>query len=59
MFQESFTGVSMKIEVYFNGVLSGFQGCLKEVQWLFEESFKKCFKEVLSVFQDEGGFLET
>ena len=35
-FQESFKGVSRKIEGCFNGVLSGFQGCLKEVQWVCE-----------------------
>ena len=41
MFQESFKGISrLKIEGCFNGVLSGVQGCLKEVQWVFEESFK-------------------
>ena len=40
MFQESFMGVSRKIEGCFNGVLSVFQGYLKEVQWVFEESFK-------------------
>ena len=40
-----FKGVSM------DGVFSGFQGCLKEVQWVFEEEFQKCFKEVLRVFQ--------
>ena len=40
MFQESFKGVSRKNEGCFNGYSSGFQGCLKEVQWVFEESFK-------------------
>ena len=40
MFQETFKDVSKKIEGRFNGVLSGFQRCLKEVQWVFEESFK-------------------
>ena len=37
----------------FNGVLSGFQGCLKEVEWVFEGSyqgvsrmFKRSFKGV-------------
>ena len=33
MFQESFKVVSRRIEGCGNGVLSGFQGCLKEVQW--------------------------
>ena len=40
MFQESFKGVSRKIEGCFNGVLSGFQECLEEVEWVFEESFQ-------------------
>ena len=35
-----FEGVSRKIKGYLDGLLSGFQGCLKEVQWVFEESFK-------------------
>ena len=52
MFQESFKGVSRTIKgVSMDGVFSGFQGCLKEVQWVFEEEFQKCFKEVLRVFQ--------
>ena len=40
MFQESFKGVSKKIKGCFNGVLSGCQRCLKEIQWVFEQSFK-------------------
>ena len=55
MFQKSFEGVSREIEGCFNGVLSGSLGCLKEVHWLFEESFKMlqgCFKEVLGVFRE-------
>ena len=40
VFQESFKGVSKKIEGCFNGVLSKFQRYLKEAQWVFEESFK-------------------
>ena len=42
----------MKIEGCFDGVLSGFQEDLKEVEWVFEGSlqgvsrkFKGCFKE--------------
>ena len=49
--QRSFKGVSRRIKGCFNGGLSGFQGCLKEVQWVFEEEFQKCFKEVLRVLQ--------
>ena len=33
-------GASRKIEGYFNGVLSGFNGRLKEIQWVFEENVK-------------------
>ena len=40
MFQESFKGFSRKIEGHFNRVLCGFQGGLKKVQWVVEESFK-------------------
>ena len=40
MFQESFEGVSRKIEVCFNKVLSRFQGCLKELNG---EKFQGCF----------------
>ena len=40
MFQETFKDVSKKIEGRFNGVLSGFQICLKEVKWVFVKSFK-------------------
>ena len=45
---ESFKDVSRKIEGCY-GVLSGFQKCLKKVEWLFEGSFQgvsRCFKEV-------------
>ena len=34
VFQESFKVLSRKIEGCFDGVLRGFQGCLKEVQWV-------------------------
>ena len=37
--QESFKGVSRKFEECFNGVLSGFQVYMKEVQGVFERSF--------------------
>ena len=40
VFQESHKGDSRKIEGCFNGVLSGIQRCLQEVQWVLEESFK-------------------
>ena len=43
--QESFSVVLRKSEGCFNGVLSKFQWCLKEVQLVF-------FKEVLRVFQE-------
>ena len=45
VFQGCFKGVprkfffSRKIEGCFNGVLSGFQACLNEVEWVFEGSF--------------------
>ena len=48
MFQESLKGDTRKIEGCY-GVLSGFQECLKEVEWLFEGSFQgvsRYFKEV-------------
>ena len=35
MLQESFKGISRKIERFFNGVLSRFQVCLKEVLRVF------------------------
>ena len=35
-----FLDASRKIEGWFNGVLSGFQECLEEVEWVFEESFQ-------------------
>ena len=38
-----FYDVSRKIEGCFNGVLSGFQGCLQEVEW--------CLRQVSKVFQ--------
>ena len=47
MFQESFKGVSRKIEGCFNGVLREIQGCLKEFQWVFKARFQRCFKNVL------------
>ena len=58
MFQESFQegsrkfkGVSRNVEGCFNEVLSGFQGCLREVKLVFEEEFQRCFKDVLRVLQ--------
>ena len=36
VFQESFQDFSRKIERCFNGVLSGFQEYLNEVEWVFE-----------------------
>ena len=51
VFEGSLKGVSRKIEGCFNEVLSGFLRSLKEVQWVFEGSFKGCFKEVLRAFQ--------
>ena len=50
MFQGCFKGVprkfffSRKIEGCFNGVLSGFQVCLNEVEWVFEESFQSVLR---------------
>jgi len=41
--------------VCYNEVVSGFQGCLKEVEWVFEgvsKVFRGCFKEVLGLFQE-------
>ena len=66
MFQESFKGVSRKIEGCFKGDFSGFQGYLKEVQRNYREvskvfqgslkgvlrRFLGCFKEVSRVFQE-------
>ena len=54
----------MKIEECFNNVLSRFQGCLKKVQWVFEEEFQRWFKDVsrkfLGYFKEYlGVFLET
>ena len=40
VFQKIFEGFSRKLGGCINGVLNGFQGCLKEVQWVFWESFK-------------------
>ena len=59
MFQGSINGVSRKIEGCSNRLLSGFQGCLKEFQWVLREvlkvfhgsfkgvsmKFSRCFKE--------------
>ena len=39
VFKESFKDASRKNEGYFNGVLSGLQGYLKIVEWVFEEFF--------------------
>ena len=39
VFKESFKDISRKIEWYSNGVLSGFQGYLKEVSRVSEGSF--------------------
>ena len=55
VFPDSFKGISRKIKGCFNGVLSGFQGCLKESEWVFEgvsKVFQGCFKEVLGVFRE-------
>ena len=41
VFQERFKGVPTMIEVCFKGILSGFQGYLKEVQRKFQG---RCFK---------------
>ena len=46
MFQKSLKAASKKIEGCFNGVLSGFQGCLKEIQWMFEENFEVVSRKV-------------
>ena len=46
---------SRKNEGCFNGVLCGFQECLKEVQWVFEGSFQgvsRFFKGSFKVFRD-------
>ena len=60
MLRGSFNGVSRKIEGYFNGVLSGFQLCLKVAQWIFkgrfkvvkwQMNFKKISHKVSRVFQ--------
>ena len=51
MYQESFKGVSMKNEGCFNGGLSGFQGCLKKIQWGVARGSQGCVFEVLRVFQ--------
>ena len=40
MFLESFKVCSRKIEGHFIQVFCGVQECSKEVQWVFEESFK-------------------
>ena len=40
MLQGSLKGVSRNFQECFNGVLSEFQGCLKEAQWVFEGIFK-------------------
>ena len=59
VFQDSFKGVSKRIEGYFEGHFSGFkgyfncsgfQGYFKELQWEFQV-FRECFKEVSRVFQ--------
>ena len=46
-FLESFKDVSRKIEGCFEGVFSGFQGYLKEIQ----REFQGCFKYVSRKFQ--------
>ena len=49
VFQESFEGVSRKVEGCFNGV----QGCLKEVQGVFEDSFKGVSRMFLRCFNKD------
>ena len=51
MLQGSFKDVSRKIEGCFNGVLSGSQWCLKEVQWVFARKIEECSKGHLRVIQ--------
>ena len=66
MFKESFKGVSRKIKGCFNGVLSEFQGCLQEVEWVFETDnlvMLKSFllhqqRQVSKVFQKSFGRLD-
>ena len=48
MLQGSFKGISRKIKEYFNEVLSGVQGCLKVVKWVFE-GVSKVFREIKTV----------
>ena len=45
VFRESHEGDSRNIEGCFIGVLSGFQGHLKEVLWVIEGSFKGVSKK--------------
>ena len=40
VFKESLKGVSLVIEGCFKGVFSWVSGCLNEVWWVFEKSFK-------------------
>ena len=42
--QGSFKGISRKIKGCFNEVLSGFQGGLKDVEWVIEGVFQGCFR---------------
>ena len=51
MSQESFKGVSRKTKGCFNGVLNGFQGCLREFQWLVEGSSKGVSRVFLGTFK--------
>ena len=57
--QGTFKGVSRKFQGCFKKDWSGFQRCLKEVQWASEETFKGfsrmfqgCFKDVSKKFQN-------
>ena len=54
MLQESFKGVSRKIEVCFNSIFSGSHGYLREIQRGFKQlsrMFQGYFKKVSRVFQ--------
>ena len=53
MFQKSFEGVSRKIKGFFNGVLSGFQECLKEVEWMFEGYFQGVSRMYQGSFKED------
>ena len=52
MFQENIKCVSREIQGCFNGWSFKWVSRVKEVQWVLEEEFQKCFKEVLRVLQE-------